>query len=246
MQNLEFSRQVFEPTQKVDPSCAQHVKPPRQPLKSQQIPIPDRKNWNQMKEKGLGAGNSFELKKCFVCGSLSHLIRDCDFYEKKMAREAALKKQREVNTGNGVAKPVWTNANRVNHANQFVPRSLNLNHSEPNISFVRTNINTGRENVNSGKPTVNPVKQNVRVNVTTVPRRIPVHNGSLNVNTAGPSVSSGSSNINYGRTNFKSVRPNVHTGNQNVNSGRFNFNSARSYRPIPFRPSQRFSPERPK
>ncbi|GJV05665.1 hypothetical protein Tco_1343321 [Tanacetum coccineum] len=31
-------------------------------------------------------GYSFTKKKCFVCGSLSHLIKDCDYYEKKMAR----------------------------------------------------------------------------------------------------------------------------------------------------------------
>ncbi|GJU24871.1 putative ribonuclease H-like domain-containing protein [Tanacetum coccineum] len=64
-----------------------------------------------------------EIFKVFLpelSGSLSHLIKDCDYYEKKMAREAEFKKQRVFNTGNGVAKPVWTNANRVNHANQFV------------------------------------------------------------------------------------------------------------------------------
>ncbi|GKE75964.1 hypothetical protein Tco_1542084 [Tanacetum coccineum] len=44
----------------------------------------------------LGAGYSFERKPCFVCGSLSHLIKDCDYYEKKMAREAALKSKRVV------------------------------------------------------------------------------------------------------------------------------------------------------
>ncbi|GJX98869.1 putative ribonuclease H-like domain-containing protein [Tanacetum coccineum] len=60
--------------------------------------------------------------------NLSHLIKDCDYYEKKMAREAEFKKQRVFNTGNRVAKPVWTNANRVNHANQFVSlRSVKLN-----------------------------------------------------------------------------------------------------------------------
>ncbi|GJT98911.1 putative ribonuclease H-like domain-containing protein [Tanacetum coccineum] len=69
-----------------------------------------------------GEGYSFTKKKCFVCGSLSHLIKDCDYYEKKMPREAEFKKQRVVNTGNGVTKPEWTNANRVNHANKLVPR----------------------------------------------------------------------------------------------------------------------------
>ncbi|GJY99588.1 uncharacterized mitochondrial protein-like protein [Tanacetum coccineum] len=69
-----------------------------------------RKNLNAMMERELGEGYSFTKKKCFVCGSLSHLIKDCDYFEKKMAREAEVK--RVVNTGNGVAKPVWTNANR--------------------------------------------------------------------------------------------------------------------------------------
>ncbi|GJU74688.1 putative ribonuclease H-like domain-containing protein [Tanacetum coccineum] len=52
------------------------------------------------------------------------------FANKKWPREAELKKQRVFNTGNGVAKPVWTNANRVNHAGR------------PNINSVRPNINT--------------------------------------------------------------------------------------------------------
>ncbi|GJW31097.1 putative ribonuclease H-like domain-containing protein [Tanacetum coccineum] len=73
----------------------------------------------------------------------------------KIAREAEFKKQRVFNTGNRVAKPVWTNANRVNHANQFVPRSVQLNAGRPNINSVRPNINTGRTNVNSVRPRVN-------------------------------------------------------------------------------------------
>ncbi|GJS25071.1 ribonuclease H-like domain-containing protein [Tanacetum coccineum] len=73
----------------------------------------------------------------------------CDFYEKKMAREAEFKKQKVFNTGNGGAKPVWTKANKVNHANQFVPRPVQLKTGRPNINSVRTNINTGRTNINS-------------------------------------------------------------------------------------------------
>ncbi|GJS06788.1 putative ribonuclease H-like domain-containing protein [Tanacetum coccineum] len=76
----------------------------------------------EVEPRELGEGYSFTKKKCFVCGSLSHLIKDYDYYEKKMAREAEFKKQRVFNTGNRVEKPVWTNANRVNHANQSVPK----------------------------------------------------------------------------------------------------------------------------
>ncbi|GJZ77256.1 hypothetical protein Tco_0641928, partial [Tanacetum coccineum] len=77
----------------------------RVPQEVQPIKV-NRKNWNAMMERELGEGYSFTKKKCFVCGSLSHLIKDCDYYEKKMAREAAPKKQRVLNTGNRVAKPV--------------------------------------------------------------------------------------------------------------------------------------------
>ncbi|GJV03178.1 putative ribonuclease H-like domain-containing protein [Tanacetum coccineum] len=88
----------------------------------------------------------------------SHLIKDCDYYEKKMAREAEVK--RVVNTGNGVAKPVWTNANRINHYNKFVPRSVQLNAGRPKFKSVRPNINTGRTNINSGRSKVNAVSSN--------------------------------------------------------------------------------------
>ncbi|GJY15954.1 hypothetical protein Tco_0386376 [Tanacetum coccineum] len=137
---------VSDPKSKeVEPSCVSHIKTPRQPIKDQATPKVNRKNWNAMMERELGEGYSFTKKKCFVCGSLSHLIKDCDYYEKKMAREAEFKKQRVFNTGNRVAKLVWTNANRVNHANQFVPRSVQLNAGRPNINSVRPNINTDSE-----------------------------------------------------------------------------------------------------
>ncbi|GJS18760.1 putative ribonuclease H-like domain-containing protein [Tanacetum coccineum] len=35
-------------------------------------------------------GHGFTVRACFVCGSLNHLIRDCDFHEKRMARKADL------------------------------------------------------------------------------------------------------------------------------------------------------------
>ncbi|GJY69760.1 ribonuclease H-like domain-containing protein [Tanacetum coccineum] len=91
---------MSEPKPKeVEPSCVTHVKTPRQPMKNQETPKVNGKNWNEIMERELGEGYSFIKKKCFVCGNLSHLIRDCDFYEKKMAREAELKKQRVFNTG---------------------------------------------------------------------------------------------------------------------------------------------------
>ncbi|GJS21232.1 putative ribonuclease H-like domain-containing protein [Tanacetum coccineum] len=159
----------YDESKEVEPSCVKHVKTPRKQMKNQGTSEVKGKNWNKMMERELG-GYSFIKKKCFVCGSLSHLIKDCDYYKKKMAREAEFKKQRVFNTGNRVAKPVWTNANRVNHANQFVPRSVQLNAGRPNINSVRPNINTGRTNVNSVRPRVNTGSSNVN----TVRSRQPV------------------------------------------------------------------------
>ncbi|GJT72357.1 putative ribonuclease H-like domain-containing protein [Tanacetum coccineum] len=168
------NEKVVSELQEVEPSCAKHVKTPRQPLKDKETQKVNRKNWNDMMERELGEGYSFTKKKCFVCGSLSHLIKDCDYYEKKMAREAEVK--RVVNTGNGVAKPVWTNANRINHSNKFVPRSVQLNAGRPNFNSVRPNINTGRTNINSVRPKVNVVSPKVN----TVRSRQPVPNKTSN------------------------------------------------------------------
>ncbi|GKD56406.1 ribonuclease H-like domain-containing protein [Tanacetum coccineum] len=178
-----------------------------------------------MMEKELGEGYSFIKKKCFVCGSLSHLIRDCDFYEKKMAREAELKKQRVFNTGNGVAKPVWNNANRVNHANHFVPRPVQLNAVRPNSNSVRPNVNTGRANINTGRANVNSVKANVnsvrqnvnsvRSNVNTVRPIQPVPTSySTSFSPVRPQGTAIKTSTGY---NWRNTRP-----NSNCNSG-YNF-----------------------
>ncbi|GJR76827.1 hypothetical protein Tco_0089192 [Tanacetum coccineum] len=168
-------------SKEVEPSCVSHIKTPRQPLKDKETHKVNRKNWNDMMERELGEGYSFTKKKCFVCGSLSHLIKDCDYYEKKMAREAEVK--RVVNTGNGVAKSVWTNANRINHSNKFVPRSVQLNAGRPQFNSVRPHINAGRPQFNSVRPKVNSVSPKVNAvspKINTVRPRQPVSSKTSN------------------------------------------------------------------
>ncbi|GJW39106.1 ribonuclease H-like domain-containing protein [Tanacetum coccineum] len=179
-------------SKEVEPSCVTHIKTPRQPIKDQETPKVNRKNWNATMERELGEGYSFTKKKCFVCGSLSHLIKDCDYYEKKMAREAASKKQRVFNTGKGVTKPVWNNADRINHVNHFVPRSVILNSSRPNVNSVRPNVNNVRTNINSVRQNVNSVWSNVNT-------------GRFNVNFVLPKQPVPTSNS----PNFSSARPQV-------------------------------------
>ncbi|GKF03916.1 hypothetical protein Tco_0034584 [Tanacetum coccineum] len=137
-----------------------------------------------MMERELGEGYSFIKKKCFVCGSLSHLIKDCDYYEKKIAREAEFKKQRVFNTSNGVAKPVWNNANMVNQANHFVPRPVQLNAIRPNVNTARANVNYVKSNVNYVRHNVNSVRTNV--NTGRFKQPVPTSNSnSLSCKTPG-------------------------------------------------------------
>ncbi|GKG08641.1 hypothetical protein Tco_0334473 [Tanacetum coccineum] len=48
-----------------------------------QSPKVDRKDWNGKMTQNLGLGFGFTKKACFVCGSHNHLIKDCDFHEKR-------------------------------------------------------------------------------------------------------------------------------------------------------------------
>ncbi|GJY80364.1 ribonuclease H-like domain-containing protein [Tanacetum coccineum] len=170
-------------------------------------------------QRDLGAGYSFERKPCFVCGSLSHLIKNCDYYEKKMAREAALKSKRVVHTDDRQATPAWNNTNRVNKANQFTPRPVNV---RPNLSTASNTIKTGRVNVNTGHGNVN--SGSVHVNAGTQ-----VKSGASRFNTGKQHVNSGSVSVNS-VTQFKS-------GASRFNTGCMNINTARVNRPVSNRPS---------
>ncbi|GJV61174.1 ribonuclease H-like domain-containing protein [Tanacetum coccineum] len=125
---------VIPTKQKVTPSFAnQQVKTPRENVKSQfthsQKPKVDKKD----------LGHGFTVRACFVCGSLNHLIRDCDFHEKRMARKA------ELNNG-------WNNVQRVNKQNQFVPSAVLTRTGIIPVNTARTsgtkNFSTARQSVN--------------------------------------------------------------------------------------------------
>ncbi|GJW21835.1 putative ribonuclease H-like domain-containing protein [Tanacetum coccineum] len=154
------NHKVPKPQQTVDPSCAQHVKTPRQPIRTPVTPSPipsyNRQNWNQGMQRDLGTGYSFERKPCFVCGSLSHLIKDCDYYEKKMAREAAFKSTRVVHANVRQATlTAWTNSNRSGASRfmtgkQHVICSVHVN-SGTQIKSGASRFNTGKQHVSSGR-----------------------------------------------------------------------------------------------
>nr|GEY04107.1 hypothetical protein [Tanacetum cinerariifolium] len=87
------------PTQKA-PSFVQtskHVKTPRTFVKPVEHPT-QAENLRKDISKSRGHKHSWNRKACFVCKSLNHLIKDCDFYEKQM-----------------VQKPVRNHSMRFNH-----------------------------------------------------------------------------------------------------------------------------------
>ncbi|GJU65766.1 ribonuclease H-like domain-containing protein [Tanacetum coccineum] len=112
--------QVPKPQQTVDPSCAQATE-----LES--------KNG-----KGIRCIRFFERNHVLCVESLRHLIKVVTYYEKKMAREAALKSKKVVHADVRQATPAWTNTNRVNKANQFTPRPVQLR--------LAVHVNTARVN----------------------------------------------------------------------------------------------------
>ncbi|GJV05561.1 ribonuclease H-like domain-containing protein [Tanacetum coccineum] len=156
----------------------EHVKSPRQsvkkvennkqakyPRKNCQSPRGNKRNWNNLMTQKLGSNFMFKNKACYVCGSFNHLIKDCDFYEKKI-----------------VEKLVWNNARRVNHQNSqrithphpkrnFVPRAVlmkpgfkTLNTARQSSSRAAVSVITARPiNTAYTRPTVNSARPSLNV-----------------------------------------------------------------------------------
>nr|GEY92332.1 reverse transcriptase domain-containing protein [Tanacetum cinerariifolium] len=65
-------------------------------------------------------------KLCFVCGSGTHLIKNCDFYEKQIVDKTVVIKVGPIHS-----------RNKVNHLNQFVPQAVLLRTGKINIPPAR-------------------------------------------------------------------------------------------------------------
>ncbi|GJW65412.1 ribonuclease H-like domain-containing protein [Tanacetum coccineum] len=101
-----------------------------------------------------------KVKACFVCKSTKHLIKDCDFYDKKCPEP---KLKNVVNAGQRVVKPVWDNVKRVNHQ-IFLNK---LKYPQAKRTFVPSGVVT-----KTGL--VNPVRQNEKRAVHTVSTARPI------------------------------------------------------------------------
>ncbi|GJY50897.1 putative ribonuclease H-like domain-containing protein [Tanacetum coccineum] len=76
-------------------------------LRKSQSPRIDKRNWNGIMTQKLGNGFEFIKKACFICGSFNHLIKDCDFHDKKIVEKPMLNNKGRV-TGQREIRPVYT------------------------------------------------------------------------------------------------------------------------------------------
>ncbi|GJS83201.1 hypothetical protein Tco_0749742 [Tanacetum coccineum] len=184
-------------------NTVKHVKTPRETVKEQNTyspsPKADKRDWNGLMSKRLGLGYGFTKKACFVCGSFSHLIRDCDFHEKRMAKQVELNKKKGKGTGQGENRPVWNNVQRLNHQNKFVPKAVltktgifPVNTARQNLSSQAATTSTARK-VNTARPILTdsmnyqPVTAENKANKTASPKEANNSAGTQDYNDAGNS-----------------------------------------------------------
>nr|GEV07491.1 kinase-interacting protein 1-like [Tanacetum cinerariifolium] len=121
------------PTQK-EPSFVQTSEPVKTPRASVKIVEHPKQaeNLRTDNQKSRSHKTSWNRKACFVCKSLNHLTKDCDYYEKKM-----------------VQKPVWNNAMRVNHHNSAM---MSHSHSNRNVVPIAVLTRSGLVSLNTARP----------------------------------------------------------------------------------------------
>nr|GEX96799.1 ribonuclease H-like domain-containing protein [Tanacetum cinerariifolium] len=103
-------------------------------------------------------------KACFVCGSFSNLIRDCDFHEKRMAKHVELNKSKNKVASQRNDKLVWNNVQRLNHQNKFVPTAILTKTGRFPVNAVRQKFSSQAvststvRKVNTARPIANDIR----------------------------------------------------------------------------------------
>ncbi|GKA04031.1 hypothetical protein Tco_0676812 [Tanacetum coccineum] len=112
----------------------------KQPRKINENPRNSRTNWNEKKTQKLGVGFQFTKKACFVCGSFNHLIKDCDFHDKKMVQKPVInnvEKGTSVLTKSGIV-PFSTARQRSSKAAAPLSAARPINTTAPKLFVIAT------------------------------------------------------------------------------------------------------------
>ncbi|GJU40563.1 hypothetical protein Tco_1193520 [Tanacetum coccineum] len=133
-------------------------------------PRGNQRNWNNMMSQRLGSNFEMFNKACYVCGSFDHLQVDCNYHQKQFQNQR-------------MVKPVWNNAQRVNHQNfakkthpcakkNMVPRAVLMKSDlvlvntarEVNNAHSKTTVNAARPMSYLSKTTHSTVKRPINNN----------------------------------------------------------------------------------
>ncbi|GJU06117.1 hypothetical protein Tco_1122547 [Tanacetum coccineum] len=141
----------FVKTKQQEKTARKTVKQVEKHRQNTHSPRGNQRNWNNMMSQRLGSNFEMFKKACYVCGSFDHLQVDCNYHHKQF------QKQRMV-------KPVWNNAQRVNHQNfakkthpcakkNMVPRAVLMKSGLVSINTARqVNAAHTKTIVNAARP----------------------------------------------------------------------------------------------
>ncbi|GJV02905.1 ribonuclease H-like domain-containing protein [Tanacetum coccineum] len=157
-------KKEFVKSKQQEKTTRKTVKQVEQHRQNTHSPRGNQRNWNNMMSQKLGSNFEMFNKACYVCGSFDHLQVDCNYHQKQFQNQR-------------MVKPVWNNAQRVNHQNfakkthpcakkNLVPRAVlmksglvSINTARQNISKIAVLVNTARQvNVAHSKTTVNAAR----------------------------------------------------------------------------------------
>ncbi|GJU09860.1 hypothetical protein Tco_1132256 [Tanacetum coccineum] len=157
-------KKVFVKSKQQEKTSKKTVKQVEHHRQNTHNPRGNQRNWNNMMSQKLGSNFEMFNKACYVCGSFDHLQVDCNYHQKQFQNQR-------------IVKPVWNNAQRVNHQNfakkthpydkkNLVPRAVirksvlvSINTARQNISKIAVLVNTAKQ-VNAAhlKTTVNATR----------------------------------------------------------------------------------------
>ncbi|GKB03770.1 ribonuclease H-like domain-containing protein [Tanacetum coccineum] len=157
-------KKEFVKSKQQEKTARKTVKQVEQHRQNTHSPRGNQRNWNNMMSQKLGRNFEMFNKACYVCGSFDHLQVDCNYHKKQFQNQR-------------MVKPVWNNAQRVNHQNfakkthpcakkNMVPRAVliksglvSINTARQNISKTTVLVNTARQvNTAHSKTTVNAAR----------------------------------------------------------------------------------------
>ncbi|GJR74096.1 ribonuclease H-like domain-containing protein [Tanacetum coccineum] len=97
-------KKEFVKSKQQEKTARKTVKQVEQHRQNTHSPRGNQRNWNNMMSQKLGSNFEMFNKACYVCGSFDHLQVDCNYHQKQFQNQR-------------MVKPVWNNAQRVNHQN---------------------------------------------------------------------------------------------------------------------------------